>query len=171
MDVDPSVALKLEQELQCQLQDAGIMRAVGLKEGEVASSGRQTRSIARRVIRPSVTSRGVRKCVHCAIVRGRSASPANIAKLRVIEDIEGFSAELEDHAFMHREAFKERHIEVGLARVAKDISASVAEGQAAGSSKGGGVSEERSKARITFISNSAKGVGNKVRVRAESSAV
>src|SRR5205085_11527997 len=50
-------------------------------------------------------------------------------------------------------------------------SASVAEGQAAGSSKGSGVPEERSEARIACISNSAKRVANEVRVRAESSAV
>ena len=41
-DVFPSVTTHLEQEFKSQLQNAGIVRAIGLKEGEIARTRRKT---------------------------------------------------------------------------------------------------------------------------------
>ena len=57
----------------------------------------------------------------------------------VIEDVEGFGAELDGHTLLDRKMLEQGHIEVGATRVAQDISAGIAEGQPVGDGKGTGL--------------------------------
>src|SRR5678816_3413118 len=57
-------------------------------------------------------------------------------ELRVVEDVEGFGAELDLHAVVHREVLEEREVEVHAARSVQDVAAGVAEGEVRGRGKG-----------------------------------
>src|SRR5438067_10984200 len=80
----------LKDELESELQDASIVRCIGLQE--------------------SVSSQRVGKAADSAHAARRSGAAAQIAELRVIEDIERFSAELQSDTFVNGKALEQRHI-------------------------------------------------------------
>ena len=72
--------------------------------------------------------------IHAEI--GRSESGVGDDEVRMIEDVEGLSAESEKELFREREFFAEVHIPVLLKGTVNDIAAKIAEERAATGTKG-----------------------------------
>src|SRR5437868_9887644 len=71
----------LKDELQSQLQDARIVRCIGLQK--------------------TIGPQSIGEAADGADAAGRSGTTSQIAELSVIEDVEGFSAELQSYAFVN----------------------------------------------------------------------
>src|ERR1700722_7718444 len=63
-------------------------------------------------------------------------------KLRVVEDIEGFGAKLDQTVFGDSEVLEECHVEVQATWVIQGVSAGIAEGQALGRRKCSGIQQK-----------------------------
>src|SRR5947209_4881753 len=99
----------LKDELQSQLQDASIVRCIGLQK--------------------TIGPQSIGEAADGADAARRSGAAAQIAELSVIENVEGFGAEFEPHTFVNGKALEQSHIEVGSLRVGQPISADIAEGK------------------------------------------
>jgi len=108
---------QLEDELRSQLKNSWVVRGQDLKEVAAAKTRRSGIQV-------------------CAVRSTRTAVTIDVAQFRVIEDVKGFSAKLEVHAFLHRKALKQRHIKIGAIRIAQRVTPRVTEGQPTGRSKG-----------------------------------
>src|SRR5438477_12925064 len=113
----------LKDELQSQLQDPRIVRGVGLQE--------------------SIGAQRVGKTADGAYAARRSGAAPQVTELSVIEDVEGFSAELQSDALVNGKVLEQRHIEVSGVRIGQPISAHIAEGQPARFQENIGVVLER----------------------------
>src|SRR5947209_7343476 len=71
----------LKDELQSQLQDASIVRCIGLQK--------------------TIGPQSIGKAADGADAARRSGAAAQVTELGVIEDVEGFSAELQSYAFVN----------------------------------------------------------------------
>src|SRR2546423_12509739 len=99
----------LKNELQSELQNAGIVRCIGLQE--------------------TIGAQGVSKAADGAYAAGRSGAAPQIAELRVVKNVEGFGAELQSNALVNGKALEHGHVEVGGVRIGEPISAHIAESQ------------------------------------------
>src|SRR5438552_8262576 len=99
----------LKDELEAQLQDASIVRCIGLQK--------------------TIGPQSIGEAADSAYAARRSGAAAQIAELGVIEDIEGFSAELQSDAFVNGKVLEQSHIEIGGVRISQPVSADIAEGQ------------------------------------------
>src|SRR5438552_7707703 len=93
----------LKDELEAQLQDASIVRCIGLQK--------------------TIGPQSIGEAADGAHAARRSGAAAQIAELGVVEDVEGFGAELQSDTFVNGKAFEQGHIEVGSLRVGQPISA------------------------------------------------
>src|SRR5438105_3657115 len=117
----------LKDELEAQLQDASIVRGIGLQK--------------------TISPQSIGEAADGAHAARRSGAASQVTELSVIEDVEGFSAEFQSDAFVNGKVLEQSHIEVGSVRISQPISADVAEGQPAWLHENRGVVLERPKAR------------------------
>ena len=96
------------------------------------------------VIACVVSEAQVRPKAGCSIVDAAAITGVQAGELRVIEDVEGFCAELCGHFLMNRKMFEDAHIKVRGARTMQRVAARVPKGQTGRSIVGSGIKEERS---------------------------
>ena len=70
---------------------------------------------------PVITACAIAEAGDSAITARGSTVTADISEFRMVENIEGFGAEFEGDALVDGETFKQRHVKIGLARIADDV--------------------------------------------------
>src|SRR5580704_16612329 len=109
----------------------------------VPASSNRSRLDATRSIHLDVTGRGAIGIANRAIRSSRSQVPTQPGIFDVVEDIEGFSAELESHRLLNSEALKQSHIEVRAMRIGEEVSWRIAKRQSRRRTKRGRIIAKR----------------------------
>src|SRR5580698_4426885 len=99
---------RLEEELQRQLQDARVVRAVRVQKTLAKTAG-----IARRIVGAAITTDRV----------------VDAAPLRVIEHVEGFGAELEIGPLIQEEVLEQTRVHVPTPGIIHEVAAGISECQ------------------------------------------
>lgn len=115
-------AIRLEEELQAELQNTSEVSAANLTESRT-------------------TGPNARAGVGTGLASHRISSTRGVAdvELRMVEDVERFGPELKRGALFDREVLEDSHVKVQTRWIANDISARPSEGESLRHSKGGRV--------------------------------
>ena len=140
MRTAPCEAPGLEHQLQAELEDAGIVGGLWLQEA-VPCAGAEARWIGGIIV---CTAKAGQRIVGDAAAACGAGGGIAAGPLGVIEDVEALGAELQGNGFMDGDIFVESHVEIEAAGIVQEVSAGVAEGEARGRGKGGGIVEQRS---------------------------
>src|ERR1700723_3724179 len=108
--------LALEQNLQGQLQDTGLVHKIGPEN-------------PRRKVARSEPSHLI--CTRTVVARARTGVAGDRSPLDMVKHIERFRTELNRRSFLNGNVFKQRHIKVDSIRIAQAVPSRVSEGQAA----------------------------------------